>query len=98
MKVGENHLNPILLALISSGQSGFVEGRQILHGIILVHKILHSLKIRKLPGMMVKLDIAKAYDKINWKFIRKMLATFSFSGDWINWVINMVYSTFFSTF
>ena len=40
-----------------------MEGRHILDGIILVHEILHSLK--KTPSMTVKLDIAKAYYKLN---------------------------------
>ena len=47
---------------------------------------------------MVKFDISKAYDKLNWQFIRKMLAAFGFSGNWINWVINLVSLTFFSIF
>ena len=45
--------------------------------------------------MLVKLDIAKAYDKLNWKFIRKMLGAFGFNWNWINWVMNLVYSIFF---
>ena len=47
-KVIANHLKPILPSLISSEQSGFVEGRQISDGIILVHEILHSIKYEKL--------------------------------------------------
>ena len=46
--------------------------------------------------MLVKLDIAKAYDKINWKFIRKMLEAFGFSQNWVNWIMQLVSSTFFS--
>ena len=46
--------------------------------------------------MMVKLDIAKAYDKLNWQFIRKMLESFGFRLEWINWVMNIVTSCFFS--
>ena len=83
-KVIANHLNPILPSLISFEQIGFVEGRQISDGIILVHEILHSIKSRKLLGMLVKLDIAKAYDKLNSQFIRKMLEAFGFGQNWVN--------------
>lgn len=97
-KVIANRLKPLLPSLISPEQSGFVEGRQITDGIILVHETLHSIKVRNLPGMMVKLDIAKAYDKLNWQFIRKMLEAFGFRLEWINWVMNLVISGFFSLF
>ena len=85
-KVIANRLKPILPSLISLEQSGFVEGRQISDGIILVHEILHSIKCKKLSGMLVKLDIAKAYDKLNWQFIQKMLEAFGFSVNWVNWI------------
>ena len=60
-----NHLKPHLPNLISPEKSGFVKGRQILDGVILVHEVIHSLKSTKRPGMMIKLDIAKAYDKLS---------------------------------
>ena len=63
-KVIANHLKPLLLRLIISEQLRFVEGRKILDGVILVHEIIHSLKSSRMPGMMIKLDIAKAYDKL----------------------------------
>ena len=73
-----------------------MEGHQISDGIILVHEILHSIKLKNMSGMLVKLDIAKAYDKLNWQFIRKMLVAFGFSMAWVNWIINLISSAFFS--
>ena len=64
-KVIVNHLKPLLPNLISPEQSEFVEGRQILEGVILVHEVIHSLKSTSKLGMMTKLDIVKAYDKLS---------------------------------
>ena len=65
MKVLANRLKPLLLGLISSEQTSFMEGRQILDGIILAHEMIHSLKQTKTPSMLLKVDLAKAYDKVN---------------------------------
>ena len=46
-KVIANKLKPLLPLLISPEQSDYVEGRQILDGIILTHEIIHSLKHSK---------------------------------------------------
>ena len=46
-KVIMKWLKPILLSLISLEQSGFIEGRHILDGIIVVHETIHSLKWKK---------------------------------------------------
>ena len=73
-----------------------MEGRQILDGVILVHEVMHSLKISRTPGMMIKLDIAKAYDKLNWEFMEKMLGAYGFSPDWVEWVMDLVSSPFFN--
>jgi len=50
----------ILLLIISQEQGGFVEGRKILDGIVVSHEVVHSLKISKKVGIMMKLDISKA--------------------------------------
>ena len=95
-KVIANRLKPILPSLISSEQSGFVEGRHILHGVILVHEVLHSLNSTRRPGMMIKLDIAKAYDKIIWKYMDKILEAFGFYPQWVEWVMGLVTTSFFN--
>ena len=43
-KVITNRLKLLLPLLISPEQTGYVEGRQILEGIILTHEVIHSLK------------------------------------------------------
>jgi hypothetical protein len=45
-KVIANRLKPILHSIISPEQGGFVEGRQILDGIIVAHETIHSLKTK----------------------------------------------------
>ena len=63
-KVMANRLKPILLELISQEQSRFVEGRQIMDGILLTQEMIHSLKQTKMPSMMIKVDLVKSYDKV----------------------------------
>eukprot|EP00253_Pinus_taeda_P035804 PITA_35804 len=81
-KVVASRLKPLLPTLISSEQTGFVEGRQILDNIIQAHEVIHSLTCNKREGMIMKLDIAKAYDKVNWMYIKKVLPTFGFDHNW----------------
>jgi hypothetical protein len=64
-KIIAKSLKPILQEIISPEQGGFIEGRQILDGIIVSHETIHSLQSNKKPGMLLKLDLSKAYDRIN---------------------------------
>jgi ribonuclease HI/exonuclease III len=89
-------LKPILPFLISSEQSGYVEGRQIMDSVILAHEIIHSLKSTGTPGMLIKLDLSKAFDRASWQYIRAVLSSFGFDQTWINWVLNLTSSAFFS--
>ena len=56
-----------------------MEGRQILDGIIQAHEVVHSLKTSKTPRMILKLDLSKAFDKLSWYFIEKILLDFGFN-------------------
>ena len=61
-----------------------------------MHEMLHSIKMKKIPRMMVKLDITKSFEKINWQFIRSMLTTFGFEDEWVEWIMNLVSLSLFS--
>eukprot|EP00253_Pinus_taeda_P025402 PITA_25402 len=64
-KVIENILKPILPGLILEEQSSYVEGRQILDNILLAQEMVHTLQSRKVAGMMMQLDLSKAYDNVS---------------------------------
>eukprot|EP00253_Pinus_taeda_P029062 PITA_29062 len=80
-KVVAYRLKPLLPSLVSVEQSGYVEGRQILDNIIQAHEVVHSLTINRKAGMIMELDIAKAYDKLNWTYIRKVVIAFGFDHN-----------------
>lgn len=73
-------LNSILPKLISVEQVGFVPGRSIHDNISLAHDLTHDLHQKTNGGnVIIKLDMAKAYDRISWMFILRMLRSFGFS-------------------
>eukprot|EP00253_Pinus_taeda_P021835 PITA_21835 len=95
-KVVANRLKPLLIVLVSGEQSGYVEGKQILDNIIQAQEVVHSLTSKKQVGMIMQLDIAKAYDKVNWLYLKKMLIAFGFDHIWVRWAMALVTSSSFS--
>lgn len=76
------HLNPVFPSLISSEQTSFVEGHEILQGFTTSQEALHSLKHLKISRMMIKLDLSKAYDCIRWTLLIMTNLAFS-SLTWL---------------
>jgi hypothetical protein len=95
-KVIANRLKPILPFVISKEQDGYVEGRKIMNSVILANEVVSSLKTTKTPGMLIKLDLSKAFDRASWQYLRAILESFGFEHDWVNWILNLTSSTFFS--
>eukprot|EP00253_Pinus_taeda_P028070 PITA_28070 len=95
-KVEANILKPLLPSLVSGEQTSYVEGRQILDSIIQAQKVVHLLTSNKKAGMIMQLDIDKAYDKVNWLYIKKVLIAFGFYHNWVRWIMALVTSSNFS--
>ena len=45
--------------------------------------------------MAIKLDLQKAYDRVNWKFIQAILLHFGFNDTFTNWIIACISSVSF---
>jgi len=56
-KVISNRLNPPMTQLNSIEQMGYVEGQNILDGIIMKHEFIHSLETTKKPSILLKLNM-----------------------------------------
>ncbi|KAA3469681.1 reverse transcriptase [Gossypium australe] len=73
-KVIANRLGVVIHKCIDPAQSAFVPGRLITDNVLLAYEILHTLKNKKAgkKGLMaVKLDMSKAYDRVEWNFVEK---------------------------
>jgi len=66
-------MRPLLDKLISPVQSAFVPGRSIHDNILLTHEIMPKFKNLKsrTSWVAIKLDMEKAYDRLEWDFILK---------------------------
>lgn len=95
-KVIANRLKTILPGIISQEQSGYVEGRQILDNILLAQEMIHSLQSKKAAGMLIQLDLSKAFDKVSWTYLEATLEAFGFGRPWIKWILSLVKSPRYS--
>ncbi|XP_031127611.1 uncharacterized protein LOC116029708 [Ipomoea triloba] len=84
MEEGNDRLKPILKKLVGQEQSSFVPGRQITDNILLYQEVMHSMRTKQgSKGFMVlKIDLEKSYDRLNWDFIRDTLKDVGMSNDW----------------
>jgi hypothetical protein len=77
-------IKPILSRSLSSEQLGFLKGRQILDAIGTTQECLHNIKHKKSRALILKLDLKKAFDCIDWDFIRLILIQMGFSHSTIS--------------
>ena len=76
--------------LIAPAQSSFIKGRSTQDNIILMQELLHSTrsqKTAKFGSMFLKLDLEKAYDKVNWDFLEETLNVFGFPTSIIDLIM-----------
>lgn len=72
-------LAKILPRIISLEQGGFVLGRETTEGAIVAHEVLHSISTQRTPTMILKLDMMKAYDRVEWGALCAVLEKLGFS-------------------
>ena len=95
-KVLANRLKKVIGKVVSIAQNAFVKGRQILDASLIANEVIDSWQKRKEKGLICKLDIEKAYDSINWKFLTKVLQKMGFGPKWMEWMWSCVSSAKFS--
>ncbi|WJX78361.1 hypothetical protein P8452_61592 [Trifolium repens] len=98
-KLLANRLKVVLGKYISEEQSTFVEGRSIIDNALIATEIIHCLKrcTRGAKGeLALKIDFSKAYDKVEWSYLKGVLGRMGFSDTWIKWMMLCVSSVNYS--
>ena len=63
----------ITKVVIRDNQSRFVKDRNILEGVVNLHEVLHELRSKKKKGLIMKINLEKAYDNVRWNFLADVL-------------------------
>ena len=90
-------IRPLLDKMIYPTQLAFIPNRWIAENQIIVQEVLHSFKTRKTKSglMAIKLDLQKAYERVNWNFLKAVLLHFGFNEIFTRWIIAYVSSMTF---
>ncbi|KAL3846296.1 hypothetical protein ACJIZ3_003699 [Penstemon smallii] len=94
-----NRLKPLMNDIICDSQSAFVPSRLITDNVLVAFEISHHMKkltTGKKGHMALKLDMSKAYDKVEWNFIRGVMVALGFDASFIDLIMTCVCTVSYS--
>jgi hypothetical protein len=97
-KVLANRLRFILDDIVSEEQSAFAPGRLIIDNVLIAYECIHYLRNKKgkSGACAIKLDMAKAYDRVEWRYLNEVMIALGFPDRWCNLVMKCVASVNFA--
>ncbi|GJY09132.1 putative reverse transcriptase domain-containing protein [Tanacetum coccineum] len=97
LRILTNRIIDGIKEVVSDNQSAFVPGRRISDNILITQELMHNYhRNRGPPRCAFKIDIQKAYDTVDWRFLGCVLKYFGFHPLMIKWIMACVTSTSFS--
>ena len=98
-KILANRLKRVLDAVIDELQSAFVPGRLITDNVLVAFETMHCIDQRKKGKkalMAIKLDMSKAYDKVEWVYLETMMRKMGFHERWSSLIMMCVTTVSYS--
>ena len=93
-----NRLKVFLPNYVDETQQAFVHGRRITNNVAIAQEITHSFQLSswKHKAFMLKVDLAKAFDRMEWKFIERALARKGLQDHFIDLIYKCISTATFS--
>nr|DAD28952.1 TPA_asm: hypothetical protein HUJ06_030420 [Nelumbo nucifera] len=98
-KVLANRLKVLLPNIISNAQSTFVPGRAITNNVLVAFELIHFMRRKqkgKVGEVALKIDISRAYDWVDWQFLKLMMQKLGFFDKWIRLIMLCVTTVSYS--
>jgi hypothetical protein len=93
-KILADRLSPQLQHIISVNQSAFIQKRCIHDNFLYVQEVIKDLYKRKILALFIKLDIANAFDTLNWTYLLSIMEHLGFGLRWRNCCCFMEHNLF----
>ena len=98
-KAVTNRLRGLMDEIIGDEQSAFVPGRLITDNVLVAYESVHAMKKKKRckqASCAVKLDMLKAYDRVEWHYLEAMLVRLGFCDKFVRLIVKCVTSIRFT--
>ena len=88
-----------MVSVISDSQNAFVPQRLITDNTTVAYEILHRMRNKrrgKKGQMAIKLDISKAYDRVEWEFLHRIMLKLGLDSKWVQVAMETVCTASYS--
>lgn len=94
-KIIINKIRPFMKKRISPFQASFIPGRRAMDNVVILRRVIQLLKRKKgyWSWMVLKLDLEKAYERLQWHFIKRMVYHFQFQKNMTDIIMECICST-----
>ncbi|XP_058749863.1 uncharacterized protein LOC131622859 [Vicia villosa] len=76
-------LKVVIKKLVSPSQTAFIEGRQMVDGVLVLNEVLDYAKRFKKECLVVKVDFEKDFDCVSWDYLCYILSIMGFGLKWL---------------
>ena len=86
-------MKAVLKDIVCENQSAFVSDRLIIDNVLVAHEIMNHIKNKrqgKWGEMALKLDMSKAYDRVEWGCLQQIMLKLGFHENWVRIVMKCV--------
>ncbi|XP_062080593.1 uncharacterized protein LOC133785361 [Humulus lupulus] len=90
-------LDRVLLVLVRQNQGAFIKNRLFVHNILILQDLLKGYTRKNVsPRCLIKIDLSKAYDYLDWVFWEDLLKSFCFLSRFIQWIMVCLTSIYYT--
>ncbi|XP_010684467.1 uncharacterized protein LOC104899025 [Beta vulgaris subsp. vulgaris] len=96
-KILTNRTKGVIGEVVNEAQSGFIPGRHISDNILLATELIRGYTRKHMsPRCIMKVDIRKAYDSVEWFYLQTLVKEFGFPNVFIGWIMECVTTVSYS--